>query len=119
MDRNFVFPQIFRGSMLPLQSALGSFQKGFWVSLTNPKTILFFSAFLPQFANEGAPYFQQIISLSLVFWLIAIVVDSIYALAAARLRSFLLHHDVDHLQHGISGGLYVGAGAVLANVGEL
>ncbi|MBT6057280.1 MAG: LysE family translocator, partial [Gammaproteobacteria bacterium] len=71
----------------PGHTALGSFQRGFWVSLTNPKTILFFSAFLPQFANESAPYLEQIAVLSLIFWLLAIVADSFYALAAAKLRT--------------------------------
>lgn len=37
-------------------SASASMQRGFWVSLTNPKTILFFSAFLPQFASTSSAY---------------------------------------------------------------
>ncbi len=112
------FYKFYQRSANPAQTALGSFQRGFWVSLTNPKTILFFSAFLPQFASSNASYFEQIAILSLIFLILAIVADSIYALAADRLRSFLLHHDVDRLQHGISGGLYIGAGGLLASISD-
>ncbi len=45
-------------------SAAGSFVRGFFVSLTNPKTLLFFGAFLPQFITGDNPYWPQIIILS-------------------------------------------------------
>jgi len=55
------------------------FNRGFWISLTNPKTILFFSAFLPQFVSPDAAYGSQIAILSLSFWMLAIALDSAYA----------------------------------------
>ena len=68
-------------------SAYGSFQRGFWISLTNPKTILFFGAFLPQFVSPDGSYMAQITLLSILFWLLAVVFDSLYALVASRLAS--------------------------------
>lgn len=95
-------------------SAVGTFHRGFWVSLTNPKTILFFSALLPQFASEAISYPMQIAVLSIIFWFLALVLDSGYALLAHKLSSLLKTKNLANYQHGLSGVLYLGAGAVLA-----
>jgi len=95
-------------------STAGTFQRGFWVSLTNPKTILFFSAFLPQFTNPAISYQLQIAVLSLIFWFLAVVLDSGYALLAHKLSSMLKTKYLAKYQHGVSGALYLGAGAMLA-----
>ena len=95
-------------------SAVGTFQHGFWVSLTNPKTILFFSAFLPQFTTPASSYQLQIAALSLIFWLLAVVMDSGYALLAHKLSSILKTKNLSKYQHGVSGVLYLGAGTILA-----
>ena len=95
-------------------SAVGTFHRGFWVSLTNPKTILFFSALLPQFASEAISYSMQIAVLSIIFWFLALVLDSGYALLAHKLSSLLKTKNLANYQHGLSGVLYLGAGAVLA-----
>lgn len=95
-------------------SAIGSFQRGFWISLTNPKTILFFSAFLPQFVSPSESYLVQIVLLSSVFWIMATLLDSGYALVAAKVTSFLRHKKLHRYQSGLSGLLYLAAGATLA-----
>jgi len=95
-------------------TATGSFQRGFWISLTNPKTILFFSAFLPQFVTDSSQYGQQIALLSVTFLAIALVLDSSYAVLAGRLRWILARRNFDRIQNGISGTLYLLASALLA-----
>ena len=100
-------------------SAMGSFHRGFWISLTNPKTILFFSAFLPQFVTSDALYLQQVAILSACFWLLAVFVDSSYAMLAARSRWLLQSqkldpHATDRFHNGLSAALYLGAGTLLA-----
>jgi len=95
--------------------ALGSFQHGFWVSLTNPKTILFFSAFFPQFTVSSQPYLPQIALLSVIFWLLAIVLDSSYALLSHKLGTLLKSKSLSKHQNRASGFLYLGAGATLAS----
>lgn len=95
-------------------SATGSLQRGFWVSLTNPKTILFFSAFLPQFANPVQPFLPQIFLLSVIFWLLAVVLDSSYALLSSRLAGMVKSGTLAKNHHRASGLLYLGAGAALA-----
>lgn len=95
-------------------SAAASIQRGFWVSLTNPKTILFFSAFLPQFANSYNAYLPQIAILSASFLLLAVTMDSGYVLLAARLKWLLDSKDIDRISNGVSGTLFIGAGGLLA-----
>ena len=97
-------------------SASGSFQRGFWVALTNPKTIFFFSAFLPQFVSSADHYLFQIGILSACFWILAVFCDSTYALLASKL-SWLVDADKlrsSRLQNGLSGSLYLTASGILA-----
>jgi threonine/homoserine/homoserine lactone efflux protein len=62
------------------------FMRGFLVSLTNPKTLLFYAAFFPQFIDASAPAAPQIGLLAATFVALAIVLDSGWALLAARFR---------------------------------
>ena len=94
---------------------LGSFQRGFWVSLTNPKTIFFFSAFLPQFVSGEQNYLLQISLLSATFWILAVIIDSAYALLAGRVRWLVADSKMQNVQNGLTGTLYLAASALLAN----
>jgi threonine/homoserine/homoserine lactone efflux protein len=97
-------------------SAVRSLRVGFTVGLTNPKTIVFFVAFLPQFVNEPAGHTGlQLALLGLVFGVIAACSDSVWALAAARARDWFARrpHRLDKL--GVAGGvMMIGLGATLA-----
>ena len=95
-----------------------TFFRGFWVSLLNPKTIVFFSAFLPQFVSAEGSYVEQIVLLSAIFWSIAVVLDSGYALLASALRCWLGSPVTMRTQKSLSGLLYIGAGAALALVNK-
>jgi homoserine/homoserine lactone efflux protein len=82
------------------------------VALTNPKTILFYAAFLPQFVSASLPAGLQIAAMSVTMLEIAILSDSVYALLAGRLRPWLVSHA--RLRHGITGTLFIGTGLGLA-----
>ena len=86
---------------------------GVVVGLTNPKTVLFFIAFLPQFTNAAAGRIAlQTSLLGLAFAALAICSDSIWALVAGRARDWLARKPqrLDHL--GAAGGtMMVGLGA--------
>ncbi|HEX3350525.1 MAG TPA: LysE family translocator [Acetobacteraceae bacterium] len=86
--------------------------RGFLVSLTNPKTLLFYGAFFPQFVSRDAPLAPQILLLSLTFLLVAVAIDSTWALAAARARGLLATRG--RLRNRVSGGFLMGAGVALA-----
>lgn len=82
------------------------------VSLTNPKTLLFYGAFFPQFIAPTRPVGPQVWTLCVTFVVIAVVIDTLWALAAARARVLLAGRA--RLRNRISGGLLVGAGIGLA-----
>ena len=56
-----------------------SLLKGFFVSATNPKQIIFFAAFIPQFIDTNYPATFQIVILSAIYFVIALVSDFTYA----------------------------------------
>lgn len=93
-----------------------TFSRGFIVSFANPKTLLFFSAFLPQFVTATAPYGQQIFLLSVSFLVMATLLDSAYALFAARCQSLLGRNGNNRQKaRNLTGAiLYLGAGFLLA-----
>ena len=96
------------------------FREGFVVGITNPKSIVFFSAVLPQFVDPGgAPVTLQLVLLGAVSVAIAVVSDSMYALVAGTARSWLSGrpHRLERL--GGTGGLVmIGLGAQLAVTGR-
>ena len=86
--------------------------RGFLISLTNPKTLLFYSAFFPQFLSPDAPIAPQVALLSLTFLGIAAGLDSAWALLAGRVRGVLALRG--RLRNRLSGGFLIGAGVGLA-----
>jgi len=86
--------------------------RGFLISLTNPKTLLFYGAFFPQFLSLDAPIGPQVAALSLTFLAIAAGLDSAWALLAGRVRGVLAIRG--RLRNRLSGGFLIGAGIGLA-----
>lgn len=97
-------------------SALRSLRIGLIVGLTNPKTIVFFVAFLPQFVNEPAGHAGlQLALLGLVFGVMAAGSDSVWALAASRARDWFARRPTRLDKLGVAGGvMMIGLGATLA-----
>ena len=88
-------------------------------NLTNPKIILFFAAFLPQFTRTGyGPISVQLLTLGMVFLLIGLVWDSIVGLFAARLGTRLARGTRAATRLSVVAGLTFGvlALALLADV---
>lgn len=86
--------------------------RGFLVGLTNPKTLLFYGAFLPQFITPGPTVADQLLLLAVTFLVVATVLDGVWAILAGRLRRLLTAHV--RLRNRLTGGLLVGAGLGLA-----
>jgi threonine/homoserine/homoserine lactone efflux protein len=89
---------------------------GFIVGFTNPKSIVFFAAFLPQFTNSAAGASGlQIAVLGLVFAVLAFGSDTCWALAASRARDWFARKPERLDKLGAAGGvMMVGLGATLA-----
>jgi threonine/homoserine/homoserine lactone efflux protein len=94
------------------KSVRAIYVRGLLVSLTNPKTLLFYAAFLPQFITEDGQIEAQLTVLSLTFLAIAVLLDGAWALAASGARSFLATRG--RIRNRLSGGLLIGAGIGLA-----
>jgi homoserine/homoserine lactone efflux protein len=88
--------------------------RALFVSLTNPKTLLFYGAFFPQFIDRNRAPALQFALFAAIFLTLAIVIDGGWALLAARLRSLLPAGG--RLRNRLSGGLLIVAGAALAVV---
>ena len=97
-------------------TAIGSFVKGFFVSLTNAKTILFFGAFLPQFVTPDASFAVQLTMLSVTFWLLALVVNITYMMIAHNLAERFRRASASGYLNVASGTLYLGAAAALSAI---
>lgn len=69
-------------ALTPVQSQRRLFVDGLLVALFNPKTLIFFAAFLPQFLSKDAGFMQPLL-LGSIFVVMALVTDSAYALAGA------------------------------------
>lgn len=102
------------------EPALRSLRTGFFVGLTNPKTIVFFGAFLPQFVQPKSGNSDlALFVLGLVFAVIAVASDSMWALAAGRAKAWFARkpHRLDKL--GAAGGvMMLGLSATLLAASE-
>jgi len=94
------------------KSARAIYTRAFLVSGTNPKTLLFYGAFFPQFVSIDHPVGPQLAVLSVTCFLIAVAVDGGWVLVAGRARGVLGSRG--RLRNRLSGGFMVGAGVALA-----
>ena len=98
------------------QSLRRIFRQGVLVAILNPKTALFFFAFLPQFADASKGSVPlQLLTLGCLFVSMAIVTDGLYALLAGTVgrwlkgtRSFL------RVERYVIGSVYIGLGVTAA-----
>jgi threonine/homoserine/homoserine lactone efflux protein len=87
--------------------------QGALVNWSNPKTLLFLGAFLPQFVDLDRPAFAQIMVLGLIVMAVATLTDILYALAAGRARLLLTAARIRLLSR-VSGAILMAGGVWLA-----
>jgi threonine/homoserine/homoserine lactone efflux protein len=91
------------------------YRQGIVVNTLNPKTALFFLAFLPQFISEHGAAWAQILVLGLIFACLGAMSDGCWALVAGTLGERLRRSTrFPKLQRYVSGSVFVGLGAVAA-----
>jgi threonine/homoserine/homoserine lactone efflux protein len=93
------------------------FADGFVVALFNPKTTLFFAAFLPQFLPSSATA-AQTIAMGTITVLIGATTDSCYALASGAVKPWLARGGAAGIGRYVRGGAFIGLGLVTALTGQ-
>lgn len=96
------------------RTRLRLFRQGLLVNLTNPKAIVFIAALVPQFVVPARPQLPQFLVIAVTMVAVDVVVMSCYALLAARFRPLLRDARAIRVQNRLFGGLFIGAGAMLA-----
>lgn len=102
------------------QSAFRLLREGFIVGATNPKTLVFFVAILPQFVSRSSPAIPlQLALLGLIFFAIALLSDSVWALTASTARQWFARDPKRMSRMSATGGaMMIGLGGALALSGN-
>ena len=97
------------------EPAWSMFRRGLWVNLLNPKAIVFFLAFMPQFIRPEQPLLPQYLVLTATVVVIDILVMwFFFALAAKWFQRFTHNAHGQKILSRIFGALFVAVGIVLA-----
>jgi homoserine/homoserine lactone efflux protein len=88
--------------------------RGFLVALSNPKTLAFFTAFLPQFIDPTLPPRFQLAAMCAVSVLLAAVTDSVWAIAAGLGRAWFMKPARARILGRASGAMLIGGGVWLS-----
>lgn len=96
------------------------FRDGFIVNLLNPKTALFFMAFLPQFVDVSRGHVaSQVVFLGLVFTVLGLASDACYAFAASAAGQWLRRsRGYLHFERYVGGAMLIGLGITAAFAGN-
>jgi len=103
-------------ALLPKKPLARIFRESAIVEILNPKTALFFLAFLPQFADPKAgPLAPQLLLLGIIVTLTAIPCDAVVAVLSGKAADLLRRRPIfQRLQNWISGSILVALGATIA-----
>src|SRR5215472_6417223 len=106
-----------RNAGRPRQLTLGNqvhFWRGFLVALSNPKTLAFFTAFLPQFVDPTRPAARQLAVMCAVTVLLAGLTDSCWAIASGLGKAWFISPARARLLGRASGLTLIGGGIWLS-----
>jgi threonine/homoserine/homoserine lactone efflux protein len=101
------------GGTTPRKPRGGFFVQGLVVALSNPKTLLFFGAFFPEFMDPARSFTLQVLIMGATAMAVAAISDSAYAVLASRAGAALSRRRV-RLMARLGGGALVGGGLWLA-----
>ncbi|KRC58713.1 lysine transporter LysE [Agromyces sp. Root81] len=99
------------------ESRWSMFRRGLWVNLLNPKAIVFFLAFLPQFIRPDLPLLPQYLIVGLTVVVVDVIVMwGFFAAAAHSMRRFTRSVRGQRALNGVFGALFIAVGVLLAVV---
>jgi threonine/homoserine/homoserine lactone efflux protein len=94
----------------PTERPLRIFLHTYVVTALNPKSIIFFVAFLPQFLDSSLPIFSQMVIFELTFLVLATLNASLYGILASMARKSIRRPGVQRAINRTGGTLLIGAG---------
>lgn len=95
------------------------FSESYFVGISNPKAIAFYTALFPQFINLGEPVFSQFALLAGTFALCSFLFLMLYVLLASKLRSHLEKEKTLNWFNRITGGVFIGFGVALVSSNQV
>lgn len=99
---------------LPQQRFFRIFGHAFMVTALNPKSIVFFVAFVPQFISPSLPFLPQVMIFEATFVILAMLNATGYALLADRARRYIRKASTQRIVNRTGGTMLIAAGAVTA-----
>jgi homoserine/homoserine lactone efflux protein len=94
----------------PVRGDRGMFAHAFAVTALNPKSIVFFIAFLPQFIDHAQPVVSQLIVFEVTFLALAVINAALYAWLATAARGAIRRPSIQRLVNRLGGSLLIAAG---------
>lgn len=92
--------------------------QGFFVAISNPKVIIFFAAFLPQFIDTSAPKLLQFAIMAITFAVSEFFVELFLASSAQKLIPWLSKGRVGTWFNRVTGTIFISMGGILATVNK-
>jgi threonine/homoserine/homoserine lactone efflux protein len=111
--RTFRSEAVLKVDESPAQPTRSFYLQGFLVGASNPKAVLFFAAFFPQFLNPAAPILPQFGALALTFMAMEFGVLKACALGVSRLVPLLRSSRSARVINRVCGGLFTLMGGLL------
>jgi len=105
-SKRMVFPQSIE-THRPIQSKNKLFVQGLFVAISNPKAVLFFTAFFPQFIDLSKPIMIQFFILTMTFMIFSFLCLVIYALSARSATGWFIKGDRALWFNRISGTFFI------------
>lgn len=102
------------GAVTVIRAGSVNFSRGLTVALSNPKTIAFFTAFLPQFVDPHLPAARQLIVMCAVTAVLAALSDSLWAIASGLGRAWFMKPARARWLGRLSGAVLIGGGVWLS-----
>lgn len=99
---------------MPIETPLRIFLHTYVVTALNPKSIIFFVAFLPQFLDTTRPLLPQMILFEVTFLVLATINAALYGTLASMARQTIRRPSVQRTVNRVGGSLMIGAGLLAA-----
>jgi threonine/homoserine/homoserine lactone efflux protein len=100
----------------PQGSSLAIIGQAFMVTFLNPKGIIFYIAFMPQFIAPTAPVLPQMLLLGATFIVLIFPINTAYALLAGKMRTLIQNRRTLRLMNRTGGAMLIGAGILTASL---